>query len=96
MRDVREVLAQEVAARGRERVVRLLAEALVSQLQIPAGVQLVMLIADGRARDNREAVRFWVARELPEELGPDAQVDLEPLRQRLAEQLRRIGEGAEE
>lgn len=95
MKDVSEVLAQEVAARGRERVVRLLAEALVSQLQIPAGVHLVMLIADGRARDNLDAVRVWVARELPAEVGPDAQVYLEPLRQKLAEQLRRIGEGVE-
>lgn len=93
MRDVSEVVAREAAARGRERVVRLLAEALVSQLQIPAGVQLVMLIADGRTRDNREAVRVWVARELPAELGPDVQVYLESLRQRLAAQLRRIGEG---
>lgn len=94
MKDVSEVLAQEVAARGRERVVRLLAEALVSQLQIPAGTHLIMLIGDRRARDNRDAVRVWVARELPADVGPDVQVYLEPMRQKLAEQLRRIGEGA--
>lgn len=94
MKDMSEVLAQEVAARGRERAVRLLAEALVMQLQIPAGVHLVMLIGDCRARDNREAVGFWVARELPTDAGPDAQVYLEALRQKLAEQLRRIEEAA--
>ena len=94
MKDVTEVLGQEMAARGRERLVRLLADALVGQLQISGGAHLIMLIGDCRARDNREAVRIWVARELPAEVEENAHVYLEPLREKLAAQLRRIGEGA--
>lgn len=94
MKDVTEILAQEVASRGRERLVRLLADALVGQLQIPGGTHLIMLIGDCRARDNREAVRVWVARELPAEVEPNAHFYLEPMRERLVAQLRRIGEGA--
>ncbi|MCC2638631.1 MAG: hypothetical protein K0Q68_2350 [Moraxellaceae bacterium] len=94
MKDVSEVLAKEVEARMRQQMARMLADALVGQLQIPGGAHLAMLIGDCRARDNRDAVRIWVARELPGEVEPNAHVYLEPLRQKLAEQLRRIGEGA--
>lgn len=49
----------------RRRFVAMLADALVFRLSIPAGRQLVMVLGDGSACDNRDAVRQWVEAELP-------------------------------
>lgn len=47
------------------RYVTMVADALVFRLSIPVGRQLVMILGDGTAEDNRDAVRQWVAAELP-------------------------------
>jgi len=47
------------------RFAEMVADALIFRLSIPAGKQLAMVLGDGTARDNREAVRQWVEAEMP-------------------------------
>lgn len=47
------------------RFVEMVADALIFRLSIPAGKELAMVLGDGTARDNREAVRQWVESEMP-------------------------------
>lgn len=95
MKNINELFSGDLERQFRGHMVRHLSDALIGKLQIAQGAGLAMLIGDCRARDNRQAVRIWVARELPEELDRNPQVYLEPLAGKLADRLRRIRENAE-
>lgn len=65
MNALEKMLAEIVQQAKYRRYVMMVADALVFRLSIPAGRQLVMILGDGTAEDNREAVRQWVEAELP-------------------------------
>lgn len=69
------------------------ADALVFRLSIPAGRQLVMILGDGTARDNRDAVRQWVEAELPKLEGMDVMQQQAELAMRLYTKLQDSGRG---
>ncbi len=61
-----QMLRTEMQERERVRIVLRLAEAIRVGMQIQDGVHLVAIIGNGDERDNREALRTWVAQVLYE------------------------------
>jgi hypothetical protein len=69
-----------------------LAEGLIIALQIPPGNGLVSFLAPGRARNNHEAVLYWVCERLESERSRASACLVERLGKQLRERLCRIQE----
>jgi hypothetical protein len=95
MKNIDDLITNEIEKQFRAYVVRNLVDALMVKFQITQGSGLAMLIGECFARDNRQAIQIFVERELPLELGRNSQEYLELLAEKLADKLRRIKEGTE-
>jgi type I restriction enzyme M protein len=66
MKTTEQLLADLMRANHRRRTATLLTDVLMMGLHIPVGAQLVLVLGDGCARDNRDAVYGWVLSQLDE------------------------------
>jgi hypothetical protein len=66
MKTSEQLLADLMRANQRRRTVTMLTDVLMLGLRIPVGSQLVLVLGDGSARDNRDAVYSWVMGQLDE------------------------------
>lgn len=64
MNSLEKLLADIKQQAKSRRYVDMVADALIFRLSIPVGNQLVMVLGNGMARNNREAVRQWVEAEM--------------------------------
>ena len=66
MKTSEQLLADLMRANQRRRTAIMLTDVLMLGLRIPVGSQLVLVLGDGSARDNRDAVYSWVMGQLDE------------------------------
>lgn len=66
MKTTEELLARLVQMDQERRLVTMLTDVLMLGMRIPVGIQLVLILGDGSARDNRDAVYCWVKAQLDE------------------------------
>lgn len=64
MKTTERLLADLMWANQQRRTAVMLTDVLMLGLRIPVGSQLVLVLGDGSARDNRDAVYCWVRDEL--------------------------------
>lgn len=89
-----EYLKAEQEREARQVTIRAITEALMTLFHIHRqGRELVYLLADGRGRNNVEAVRAWVSDALPK-CSRGEREDVENLRRRMGSMLSSIGEGS--
>lgn len=84
---IRQALLDASARKERESLVRMLSSALQARFQLPAGVALVLALGDGRERNNQEALKAWVGRQMDTLQGTEPTELMEALERRLADRL---------
>ena len=84
---IQQALLDASARKERESLVRTFSSALQARLQIPPGVALVLALGEGRERNNHEALKAWVGRQIDTVQGMEPTELMEALERRLTDRL---------